>query len=144
MHIQSLVFPGCPTCAPLGPEFNTSGDSQNALRDIFQACPSLHTLTISNFEDDDSARVEEKEHSPPIVASSLHTLNLAIDDDHSSDVDGNCICPLSRLVTPNIIGLAVRLLSGHFTFVQHFSMVAQNRKIENRRFCVDPRRWSFD
>ncbi|KAG6898049.1 hypothetical protein C0992_006527 [Termitomyces sp. T32_za158] len=108
-HIRSVVFPRCPECAPLGAglthlEIRNLTCNVKQLGAVFQASPSLHTLTIYKF----GTWFLQEPGFRPIVANSLHTLNVNINFDEKRQFFSGetCGCPLTYLVTPNLINLA--------------------------------------
>ncbi|KAG5342146.1 hypothetical protein C0989_005327 [Termitomyces sp. Mn162] len=136
MHIRSMVFPKCPICAPLGPdlthlEIRKLTCDVDQLRAVFQASPSLHTLTIYKF----GVRIWEDNDSS-ITASSLHTLNLTIHNDQFPH--GTCVSLLPHLVTPNLINLTVKLSYGEFNFAQQFSTLPKIEKLTIVGFVLTP------
>ncbi|KAG6912012.1 hypothetical protein DXG01_000260 [Tephrocybe rancida] len=124
--LQSLVFPKCLTCSPIGPdltrlEIRKLECNVDQFRTIFQASPHLHTLILYRLGNLD---VDETPNLPPIFAPSLCTLSLTVDDNHVYD-STTCRCPMSTLVAPNLKRLEVYQMHKpnpeYFRFIDHFS-----------------------
>ncbi|KAG6882359.1 hypothetical protein C0992_011968 [Termitomyces sp. T32_za158] len=144
-----MVFPRCPECAPLGPdlthlEIRHLSSHVLSLRAIFEASPSLHTLTIYKL----GRRFVQEPGFRSIVANSLHTLNVTIgydENDHERKFFSGetCGCPLTYLVTPNLINLAVKLRFGFFCLSKHFRKLPKLEKLKISGLNLDRRdvRW---
>ncbi|KAG6839219.1 hypothetical protein C0991_004048 [Blastosporella zonata] len=121
--LQSLVFPKCLACAPLGSELTHLEIRRlrcdvEEFRTIFETSPRLHTLILYKY-----TRYQEiQENEPfPIQAPSLHTLIITFDKEHRHY---ECGCLTSCLVACNLKRLEVyqtyKSASSYFCFDHHF------------------------